>query len=152
MMARAPAVMVVDDDTPGRTLVVGDMVIGDAAEQRFAFDAAARAAFARLANDRAPVHGDDRFAADRGFDGQIIQGLCVSSRFSRLIGMYLPGQHAILESIALKYRRPTFENQPIIFRAEVVRVLAPLKVVRLSLSAHSDLGLHIEGEAQCLLR
>lgn len=152
MVTREPVTLVVDDETPGRTLLVGDIRIGDRVEQRFAFDAGARLAFARLANDRAPVHGDDRFAAERGFEGQIIQGLCVSSRFSRLIGMYLPGQHAILESISLKYRRPTFENQPIVFRAEAVRVLVPLKVVRLALWAGSELGVHVEGEAQCLLR
>lgn len=151
-MTRGPELLSVDDAAPGRALLATEIMVGDAVEQHFAFDAAARAAFAVVANDRAPVHGDDRFAAARGFDGQIIQGMCVSSRFSRLIGMYLPGEHAILESIGLKFRRPTFENQPLVFRAEVTRVLVPMKVVRLSLSARSPDGVHVEGEAQCLLR
>lgn len=152
MATRAAELLTVDDATPGRALLVTEIAVGDAVEQRFAFDAQARAAFAEVANDRAPVHGDDRFAAAQGFDGQIIQGLCVSSRFSRLIGMYLPGEHAILESLALKFRRPTFEGQPLVFRAAVTRVLVPMRVIRLALSASSSQGVHIEGEAQCLLR
>lgn len=149
---RAPELLVVDDGSPGRTLTIRDIVVGDAVEQTFAFDRAARDAFRVVANDRAPVHEDDRFAHARGFGGTIIQGMCVSTRFSRLIGMYLPGQHAILETIALKFRHPTFEGQPIRFRAEVVRLLPPMRVVRMALSAMSEDAVHVSGEAQCLIR
>lgn len=152
MDARKPERFVVDDMTPIRRLMVGDLVLGDSVEQSFAFEAAQRQAFAVVANDRAPVHEDERFANARGFSGTIIQGLCVATRFSRLIGMYLPGEHAILESITLKYRHPTYEGQPLTFRAEVTRLLAPMKVVRLSLSASSSAGAHVSGEAQCLIR
>jgi 3-hydroxybutyryl-CoA dehydratase len=133
-------------------LRVADLVAGDAVEQHFAFDAAARAAFAMVANDRAPVHEDERFAHAHGFRGTVIQGMCVSSRFSRLIGMYLPGEHAILETLTLKFRHPTYEGQPLVFRAEVARTLPPLKVVKLALSASSEGIAHITGEAQCLIR
>lgn len=150
--SRAPALLVVNDATPSRLLTMHDIMVGDAVEQHFAFDAAARQAFAVVANDRAPVHEDERFARGRGFSGTIIQGLCVATRFSRLIGMYLPGEHAILESIALKYRYPTLEGQMITFRAQVARLLQPMKVVRIALTAASDTGVHVAGEAQCLIR
>jgi 3-hydroxybutyryl-CoA dehydratase len=153
MIASRPSeTLVVDDATPARLLTIRDVVIGDAVEQAFAFEAAQRAAFTIVANDRAPVHEDSRFAHARGFSGVIIQGLCVATRFSRLIGMYLPGEHAILESVALKYRHPTYEGQPVTFRAEVTRLLTPMKVVRLALSASSSAGVHVSGEAQCLIR
>ncbi len=78
--------------------------------------------------------------------------MCVSTRFSRLIGMYLPGEHAILESISLKFRHPTHQDQPLVFRAEVVRLLTPMRVVRLDVSARCGEVVHVVGEAQCLLR
>lgn len=149
---RPPQLVSVDDASPGRALTIRDIVVGDAVEQVFAFDAAARDAFGRVANDRAPVHEDERFAHAQGFGGTIIQGLCVSTRFSRLIGMYLPGEHAILESISLKFRHPTFEGQAIRFRAEVTRLLPPMRVVRIALSAASAEAVHVSGEAQCLIR
>ena len=149
---REPTLLAVNDKTPCRALQIGEIVAGDAVEQRFAFDAATRAAFSKVADDRAPLHGDDRFAAARGFEGQIMHGLCVSTRFSRLIGMYLPGEHAILEQITFKFRKPTFEGQPLVFRAEVIRLMRPMKVVRLTLTATSEAGVHVTGEAQCLIR
>lgn len=149
---RPPHNLIVDDSSPGRALTIRDIVVGDTVEQLFAFDAEDREAFKRVANDRAPVHEDDRFARAQGFGGTIIQGLCVSTRFSRLIGMHLPGEHAILESISLKFRHPTFEGQPVRFRAEVTRLLLPMRVVRIALSASSDDAVHVSGEAQCLIR
>lgn len=149
---RLPETLIVDDTSPSRIMTIRDLVVGDRVEQSFAFNAEQRRSFTRVANDRAPVHEDERFAHARGFGGTIIQGLCVATRFSRLIGMYLPGEHAILESIVLKFLHPTYEGQPLLFRAEVIRLLTPLKVVRLILSAGSETAVHVSGEAQCLIR
>jgi 3-hydroxybutyryl-CoA dehydratase len=133
-------------------LTVDDIVVGDAVEELFAFDRSTRDAFAIVANDRAPVHDDDRFAHSKGFKSPIIQGLCVTTRFSRLIGMYLPGEHAILERINVAFRQPTYEGQSVRFRVCVTRILRPMRVVKLSLLASSDGGDHLEGDAQCLIR
>lgn len=151
-MARQSQTLIVTDKTAGRALTVDDILVGDAVEQEFAFDRAAREAFSAVANDRAPVHDDSRFAHDLGFGGAIIQGFCVATRFSRLIGMYLPGEHAILEMTNLKFHRPTYENQTLLFKVTVSRVLRPMRVVRLSLTASSGSGNHLVGEAQCLIR
>lgn len=149
---REPTSMVVDDHSPERALTIDEIAVGDSVVQSFAFEDLARDAFQKLANDRAPLHDDERFARTQGFQGTVIQGLCVSTRFSRLLGMYLPGRHAILERIELKFRRPTHEGEPLVFRAEVTRVLRPMRVVRLELSARSEAGIHVLGEAQCLVR
>jgi len=150
--ARAPVTLSVDDHSPSRALTVRDLVVGDSVEQTFVFDTAARRAFAAVANDRAPIHEDERFAHRHGFAGTVIQGMCVSTRFSRLIGMYLPGEHAILEHIELKFRHPSYEGQPLTFRASVERIFAPMRVVRLTLSAVAGDVIHIAGRAQCLIR
>jgi len=149
---RESSLTVVDDATPDRALSIAEIAIGDAVEQRFAFDERTREAFRTVASDRAPLHDDGRFARAQGFSGPIVQGLCVATRFSRLIGMYLPGRHAILERIDLKFRRPTHEGEALVFRAEVTRVLRPMRVVRLQLSVRSAAGVHLSGEAQCLIR
>lgn len=152
MLDREPAFLNVDDSTPARMLSMAEVAVGDSVAQAFAFNASHCEAFARVANDRAPVHEDERFAHARGFAGPIIQGLCVATRFSRLIGMYLPGEHAILEGISLKYRLPTYQMQDLLFVAEVTRRLPALRVVRLRLGVSSSAGVHVTGEAQCLIR
>ena len=115
-MSRPPQLILVTDDTAGRALTIDDIVVGDAVEQQFAFDRPARDAFAIVANDRAPVHDDERFAHSKGFGGPIIQGFCVASRLSRLIGMDLPGEHAILQGVKLTFRQPTDDGQAVTVR------------------------------------
>lgn len=143
---------VVDDSTKGRNLAIGDMTIGDSVSQRFVFSADARKAFSVLANDSAPVHGSKEFAMAWGFDEPIVQGLCVVSRFSRLIGMYLPGESTVLESLSFKFRRPVYEGSELLYRVEVVRILAVMHVVRLKLLVESGGTVCLMGEAQCLVR
>ena len=146
------AVLEVFDDTPIRHLGVDDLAVGDGVFQRVRFTPEMLEAFARVANDRAPVHEDPRFARTVGFAGPIVQGMALSSRFSRLIGMYLPGGHAILESVELKFRRPVHVGEDIVYRAVVDRVFRPLRVVSLALTISHDDTPHVTGSARCLIR
>src|SRR5262245_65733931 len=100
----------VTDETPPRALLVDQLSVGDKVTQRVTFDAEKHRAFACLARDSAPVHDDVEFARRSGFDAPIIQGLAVVSRFSRLMGMYLPGEHAILQRTEFKIHRPVYAN------------------------------------------
>ena len=152
MEALADRHLEVDDSTKGRQLVIGDLRIGDSVSQRYAFSEGARRAFSVLSNDSAPVHGSHEFAKARGFEEPIIQGLCVVSRFSRLIGMYLPGESAVLESLAFKFRKPVYQVSELQYRVEVVRVLAVVHVVRLKLLVANGGTVCVTGEAQCLVR
>jgi acyl dehydratase len=142
----------ITDDTPSRALTIGDLAVDQAVEQEVVFTADMINAFDAVARDRAPGHDDERFARTTGFEKPIIQGLCLSTRFSRLIGMYLPGEHAILEGMSLKYRKPSYVDVPLLYRAKVTRVLKPLKVVRMDLSISVGGQRHVTGWCQCLVR
>lgn len=152
MEALQPRHVVVDDSTPGRLLTIADLTVGDSASQSVTFTVELREAFHALANDSAPVHVDAEFARAIGYDAPILQGLCVTSRFSRLIGMHLPGEGAVIESLMFKFRKPVYAGRPVEYRVEVVRILRALRVARLKLTVKSDDQLCISGEAQCLLR
>ena len=140
------------DDTPGRILAIEDLTCGQAVFQRVQLTDDLLAAYGRLANDRARVHDDADFAAARGFSAPIVQGLALATRFSRLIGMYLPGERAILESIDLKFRRPVYRGIEVTYRAVVTRVFHPMGVVELALSISADGTPHVTGDCRCLIR
>jgi 3-hydroxybutyryl-CoA dehydratase len=152
MNARQPEHLSVDNKTPGRLLSMSAIQVGDSVTQRVQFDAELRAAFSQLAHDDAPIHGDLAAANQRGYPRPILQGLCVSSRFSRLIGMYLPGESAVVESLAFKFRKPVYLDAVVDFTATVTRVMPALGVVRLHLTAAVEGDACVTGEAQCLLR
>jgi 3-hydroxybutyryl-CoA dehydratase len=98
----SPSDLEVTDDTPSRRLAMDEITLGHSVTQRVTFSADMMRSFAAVANDRAPLHNDPSFARAAKFDAPIVQGLALSTRFSRLIGMYLPGEGAILEKIELK--------------------------------------------------
>jgi 3-hydroxybutyryl-CoA dehydratase len=141
----------VTDQTPPRVVTLADLAVGQSVVQRVRFDAVMLNDFDRVARDRAPVHRDYRFAAEAGFDRPIIQGFAVASRLSRLIGMYLPGERALLERVELAFRRPSFAGEELAYSATVERVKPALKIVRLAVRVAGADGDHVTGFCQCLV-
>jgi len=144
--------MEVTDATPSRAMSIDDLSVGMTVVQRFAFEREQLEHFKQLANDRAPIHGSPAAAGRAGFGAPIIQGLALATRFSRLIGMYLPGERAILERIELKYKHPIFAGQQLVYRCTVDRILRSLAVTRLNLAISADGKECVTGQSQCVLR
>lgn len=144
--------LIVSDSTLARNLALKDIQIGQAVKQTLCFDKDLWGHFDVLACDQAPLHTELGAANNMGFDAPVIQGLAVSSRFSRLIGMYLPGSRAVLEKIDFQFKKPTYPGQVLTYRCEVKRVFLPLRVVQLELSMRSEDGLNLTGSCQCVLR
>jgi acyl dehydratase len=144
--------LIVNDLTPSRFLDTQALQIGDKVSQKVTFTDQLTEGFIVAANDSALIHTSNEFASSLGFEGRIIQGFCVTSRFSRLIGMYLPGEGSLIESLIFKFRKPLYFGSTVNFHVEVIRIFSALQVIRLSLTAEVDEVLCVEGEAQCLLR
>ncbi|WP_271613714.1 MaoC/PaaZ C-terminal domain-containing protein [Bradyrhizobium sp. CCBAU 51627] len=139
----------VTDETPPRALLIDDLSVGDRVVQKVVFDTEKHKAFACLARDSAPVHDDVDFARRRGFDAPIIQGLAVVSRFSRLMGMYLPGEHAVLQRTEFKFHQPVYADKELLYSCEVKRIVKPLRVVLLAVAVTADGIDRVTGQCQC---
>jgi acyl dehydratase len=137
--------------TPPRSMSIQDLCVGMSVVQRVTFGPAELDQFKALAKDRAPIHSDLGFAREAGFDAPIVQGLALATQFSRLIGMYLPGERAILEKVELKFKAPVFAGQQLIYRCTVSRILRPLNVTQLVLTIAADGSECVTGQCQCLL-
>ena len=98
--------MRVTDVTPPREIAFSEIEPGQSVEQDLIFTEGDVEAFRRLAKDHARIHADPEFARTQGFDGPIVFGFQIASRFSRLLGMYLPGEHSVIKSVQLDYRKP----------------------------------------------
>lgn len=64
--------------------------------------------FAHLTGDMNPLHTDDDFARQDGFPARVAHGMLVSSFYSTLVGMYLPGRHALLHGVDATLHNPAF--------------------------------------------
>ena len=147
-----PEILEVTDETPSRALTLADLAVGQGVVQRVRFDSDMLDHFRCVARDRAPVHYDAATASAAGFDRPIIQGFAVASRFSRLIGMYLPGERALLERVELAFRRPSFADEELVYSATIERMTRALRTVRLGLRVAGGDGDHVTGSCHCLVR
>jgi 3-hydroxybutyryl-CoA dehydratase len=76
-------------------------------------------AFAVLSGDCNPLHVDAAFAVKAGFRGNVVFGMLTASFYSRLVGVYLPGKHALLHGIDLDFQSPTFVGDTLIIDGEI---------------------------------
>lgn len=143
--------MEVNLNTPPRRLAFGDLRVGDEITEKRTFTRDMLALFSSISDDTAPLHDDPEYAKTMGFETIIVQGLLVASPFSRMLGMYLPGERTLLVKVEFKYRQPTLCGQELLYKVRIDKVRPSLKVVQLSLSVSANESLHLTGNAQCVI-
>lgn len=105
--------------------------------------------FARLSGDRNPLHVDEKFARKTRFKRKVAHGMLVSSFFSRLVGMCLPGEGALYFSQTLHFKRPTFEGDRVRVEGRVTRKSLKLKLLTIETRIVKSTGeIVVEGEAK----
>tara|TARA_B110000438_G_scaffold277147_1_gene299519 strand:- start:504 stop:926 length:423 start_codon:yes stop_codon:yes gene_type:complete len=109
--------------------------------------------FAKISGDYNPLHMDEQFAKKSKFGRRICHGMLLSSFFSRLVGMYLPGKNALYFSQNLNFVGPCFIGDTIIVKGEVIDKSEATKMIKVETTIENIEGkLLIEGIAQVLVR
>ena len=109
--------------------------------------------FAKISGDFNPLHMDEQFAKKSKFGRRICHGMLLSSFFSRLIGMYLPGKNALYFSQNLNFVEPCFIGDKIIVKGEVIDKSEATRMIKIETSIKNNTGkLLVEGIAQVLVR
>lgn len=108
-------------------------------------------AFIKLSGDFAPIHCDEAFARGVNEQGRIVHGLLVSLRFSRLLGMFLPGALSIIHSIKFDYLRPVIVGDEITYSVMVTRLSEAARMAVLDLEARRGEEICVKGIGQCVL-
>ena len=91
--------------------------------------------FAHLSGDISPIHMDKEFAVRKGFRGRLAHGALLVSLFSRLIGVYLPGQNSVLHSIQISFLSPTYAGTSVTFSCRISQISSGAGAIILALSA-----------------
>lgn len=65
-------------------------------------------AFAELSGDVNPLHMDQTYARDAGYDGRVAHGFLLGAKLSGLIGTKLPGRRCLLVGQQLDYPNPIY--------------------------------------------
>jgi acyl dehydratase len=130
-----------------------DIRSGDFYVESITLTAERVAQFIGLTRDHAGVHVDESFSQRIGYETNVVHGFLLCAYFSRILGMELPGEKAVIGSVKLEFHEPVYVGETVQYRAEVRRVLKPLGSVQLDLTIEGSGGKRaVLGSATCAFR
>jgi len=110
-------------------------------------------AFGRDTGDYNPLHMSEEYASSTSFKKRVCSGMFLSSFFSRLVGMYLPGKHALHISQSLNFVNPCFIGETITVGGKVIDKSPATKIIKLETTITNESGKRIiDGNAQVIVR
>ena len=110
-------------------------------------------AFGRDTGDHNPLHMSEDYASSTSFKKRVCSGMFLSAFFSRLVGMYLPGKHALHISQSLNFVNPCFIGETITVGGKVIDKSPATKIIKLETTITNESGKRIiDGNAQVIVR
>ena len=109
--------------------------------------------FSNLSGDLNPLHMDNEFAESSLFKKRIVHGMLLSSFFSQLIGMKLPGKNALYFSQTLNFRSPCYIGDEIEVVGKVTEKSDSTQIITVSTSIfNKSKTCLIDGIAKIIVR
>lgn len=115
--------------------------------------AADMAAFQQLTGDANPLHTDESYAAETEFGGRVVYGMLLGSFFSALVGMLLPGLHALYFSQTLEFRQAVKIGQTVTVKGTVTAKYEAARMIELKTEILDEQGrVAVSGTAKVKVR
>jgi len=109
--------------------------------------------FGRSTEDYNPLHMNEKYASSTSFKKRVCSGMFLASFFSRLVGMYLPGKHALHMSQSLNFVNPCFIGETITVEGKIIDKSTATKIIKLETTITNESGKRIiDGKAQVIVR
>jgi acyl dehydratase len=140
-----------DCETDAIPFALGALAEGQSATVDFKITQDDMDAFARLSGDRNPLHTDDAFAREKGYDSAVVYGALLVAKTSQLIGMKLPGRDSVWARIAMEFRNPLYVDQLAQLEGRIVSISISTGMIELQLSIRTTKKLLAKGTAEVLL-
>ena len=96
--------------------------------------------FRKITGDTNPLHNDQKFAKECGFNERVVFGMLTSSFMSTLAGVYLPGEKSLIHEVEAKFKRPVFVGDVLTVKGEVSDINTDFKVftVKVTMTNQKD--------------
>lgn len=96
--------------------------------------------FADFSGDFNPIHLDPDYAATTAFKKPIAHGMLTSALISGIMGTRFPGRGTILLEQTMKFLKPVFVGDKVLFRLEVEHVRPDKPIVTIACTVTSSTG------------
>ena len=132
---------------------VDDLSVGDSYTEEILFDEQTISRFIEFSRDIASFHTRREFSKQKGFQGLVVHGFLLSTNFSKILGMELPGENTVIGSVNLEFHEPVYVGDKVKYTVTVERILTPLGGVLLKLNVQkADNTPCVQGKATCFFK
>lgn len=76
-------------------------------------------AFCQITGDVNPLHMDENFAKEKGYESKVAYGMLTASFLSTLAGVYLPGERSLIHSVESKFTKPVYVGDTLTISGQV---------------------------------
>ena len=104
--------------------------------------------FAELSGDVSPLHVDPDFGSKTVFGTNLVHGMLISSHFSTIVGVLLPGRNALLNGIELDFLKPVPVDSELTVSVSIIRIQRSDRMIVLRLLAILDGVICVKGKAR----
>ncbi len=87
--------------------------------------------FTEISEDINPMHIDEDYAKRHGCKGRLVYGMLTSSFYSRLAGVYLPGEHCILHEVKSRFHNPVYIGDVLTVMGTIEEVHEAVRTIRI---------------------
>lgn len=85
--------------------------------------------FQLCSGDFNPLHTDDCFAKEKGFEGRVMHGNILNAFISLFVGEKLPTKDVIIHSQEIVFKNPVYMNEVLCFEATVSGIFESVHAV-----------------------
>lgn len=96
--------------------------------------------FREITGDINPLHNDEAYAHEQGFDARVTYGMLTSSFLSTLAGVYLPGKYSLIRSVELKFPKPVMVGDELTVSGEVTDMNDDFRFITLKVAIRNQHG------------
>lgn len=96
--------------------------------------------FKDITGDINPLHSDADFAIGGGYEGKVVYGFLVSSFYSILAGVYLPGKWSLIYDVKIGMNAPVFIGDKLRVSGSVIEKNDAYKMLTLKLIINNQKG------------
>lgn len=75
--------------------------------------------FCQITGDVNPLHTDETFAKEKGYESNVAYGMLTASFLSTLAGVYLPGERSLIHSVESKFTKPVYVGDTLTISGQV---------------------------------
>lgn len=124
-------------------LLSSNMKKGDTYTHQFNITEEVYNGFIHVFADKNPLHTNEQFAKEKGFNGRVMHGNILNGFLSYFVGECLPEKNVMIYSQSIDFKNPVYLNDKVSIHAIVEDIHESVKTAEIKFSFENNKGIKV---------